>query len=168
MKKATKALCVLFGALLGFSVATLILGIPFYRSMKTQAADMCLSLVRTYAYVQYKQAGPGLAKRALVTDLRAIEFLRGKHIQKLDATLEFDAGLADLRLYRMAVLGGDKKEADEYMRKAQSEAAKLGWADTSSAALARLIKARESKELQMEKEAGDPPASIGKLPEAHN
>jgi hypothetical protein len=168
-KKAINALCVLFGAILGFSTVTLIWGIPIYRSMKTQTADICLSLFRTYAYVQYRQAGPRQAKEALVTNLRAIEFLRAKHIQKLDSRFEFEAGLTDLRLYRMAILAGNNKEADDYMRKAQSEAGKLAWADTSSATLARLIEARESRELQTEKETGEvPPAPIGKLPGAHN
>jgi hypothetical protein len=167
-KKAVNALCVLFGAILGFSTVALIWGILFYRSMKTQMADICLSLFRTYAYVQYRQAGPRQAKEALVTNLRAIEFLRAKHIRKLDTRFEFEAGLTDLRLFHMAVLAGSKEEADEYMRKAQSEAAKLGWADTSSVTLARLIEARESKEQQEEKEADEvPSASIGKLPEAH-
>jgi hypothetical protein len=73
--------------------------------------------------------------------LRAIEILRAQHIQKLDARFEFETGLTDLRLYRMAIHAGSKNEADEYMRDAQREATKLGWADTSSAALARLIEA---------------------------
>jgi hypothetical protein len=97
-KKAIDALSILFGAILGFSTVTLIWGIPLYRSMKTQMTDICLSLFGTYAYVQYRQAGPRETKEALVANLRAIEFLRAKHIQKLDTRFEFEAGLTDLRL----------------------------------------------------------------------
>jgi len=167
--KAINTLCLLLGATLGFGAVMLISGIPFYRSMEAQTAETCLSFFRTYAYVQYRQAGSKQSKEALVTNLRVMEFMQAKHIQKLDARFEFEAGLTDLRLYRMSVLAGNKKDADEYMKKAQNEGAKLGWADTSSTTLSRLIESRESKELQLEKEAGQvPSASIGKSPEMQN
>jgi hypothetical protein len=170
MKKiATNVLCLLLGVILGFGAVILTWSIPLYRSMKVSMADIYLSLFGTYTYVQYREAGTTQAKVALTTNLRAIEILRAQHIQKLDARFEFETGLTDLRLYRMATHAGNKNEADEYMRDAQREAPKLGWADTSSAALARLIEARESKELQTEKETGQvPSASVDKSPEVHN
>ncbi len=154
-------LLVLAGVLLGFGGVSATATVSRYREQKAQFTDFYLTRIRVYADWQYKQAEPKDAKRALTDYSKAIASARAAGVRSMDQKLAFEAVLTDLRLYRLAMLAGDKPEADQYMDDARQEQKALGW-DLPQERLAELIETRESKELEVDKKTGTIPTASPK------
>jgi hypothetical protein len=159
VKKTTAALLLLIGMFIGFALISATATASAYRRIKTSQADDYLMRMRAYAYLQYKQADTPHAKKALTDYLQVIDWLRADKVRGMDNKLAFEAGLANLRLYRLSVAEKDQTQSTRYMQAAQAEDKKLGWNDVSIEHLANLIAARESAESEEEHREGTSPLS---------